>query len=153
MVIEGEKFLLGCIRERNLSNNCFDIIDLKRGRAAWRWLAMNIEESYIVGLIDGEGTINIINYPDGRVRPQVLVFNTNKDVLKIIKEKLQLKAPILTVSRTNDGIKRTKKMYRLQIRAKTDVQKIFEILEKHPPIIKNKEFKTVKELTKSWLTT
>ena len=26
---------------------------------------MELEESYIVGLIDGEGTMNVVRYPDG----------------------------------------------------------------------------------------
>ena len=114
---------------------------------------MKLEESYIVGLIDGEGTISVVRYPDGRIRPQVLIFSTNKTVLELVKMSLNLKAPILTVTRVNDGIRRKKEMYRLQIRAKSDIMNVFGVLDRHPPIIKNKEYKKVLKLTQSWLTT
>lgn len=114
---------------------------------------MKLEEGYIVGPIDGEGTISVVRYPDGRVRPQVLLFNTYKQALELVKTTLKLKAPILKVSRVNDGIARRKEMYRLQIRAKTDVKNIFEVFERHPPIIKKEEYRRVLELTQSWLIT
>lgn len=112
---------------------------------------MQLEESYIVGLIDGEGTISVVRYPDGRVRPQVLVFNSFRRVLELLKETLQLKAPILEASRVDGDIKRKKTTYRLQIRAKDDVKKVFEILERHPPIIKHEDYRRVLDLTQSWL--
>ena len=114
---------------------------------------MELDESYIVGLIDGEGTVNVVRYPDGRVRPQVLVFSTFKNVLELVKDSLKLKAPILKVSRVNDGIKRKKETYRLQIRAKQDIKTIFEVFERHPPIIKKSDHKKVLELTKTCLAT
>ncbi|MBM3303879.1 MAG: hypothetical protein FJY76_02190 [Candidatus Aenigmarchaeota archaeon] len=110
-------------------------------------------ESYIVGLIDGEGTISVVRYPDGRVRPQVLLFNTHIGVLELVKNKLKLSAPILKVSRINDGINRKKEMYRLQIRSKEDIRKMFDVFERCPPIIKHDECTNVLKLTKSWLIT
>jgi len=114
---------------------------------------MKLKEDYIVGFIDGEGTISVTKYPDGRIRPQVLVFNTNKKVLEYIKKSLDINSPILKASRVNDGIQRKKITYRLQIRAKDDVKKVFEMLERHPPIVKGREYNQVKNLTHSWLTT
>ena len=115
---------------------------------------MKVEESYIVGLIDGEGTINLVKYPDGRIRPQVLIFNTHRKILEIIKKQLNLTAPILKTSRVNnDKIKRKRITYRLQIRSKEDIKKIFNIFEKYPPIIKRKDYKKVRKFVISWLTT
>lgn len=112
-----------------------------------------METGYIVGLIDGEGTISLVRYPDGRVRPQVLVFSTTRRILELVKSTLNLKAPILKVSRVNDGITRRKEMYRLQIRAKSDVNRVFAVFKKHPPIIKKDEYTHVLKTTESWLAT
>jgi hypothetical protein len=114
---------------------------------------MELDEGYIVGLIDGEGTVSVVRYPDGRVRPQVLLFNTYRDVLQLVKTRLNLRAPILKVSRVSDGITRKKDMYRLQIRSKDDVRIVFEMFERHPPVIKNEDYKSVLKATESWLTT
>ncbi len=114
---------------------------------------MKLEEAYIVGLIDGEGTISVTKYPDGRLRPQVLVFNTFREILELVKSTLQLNSPILEASRVEGDIKRKKITYRLQIRAKEDVKKVFDVFERHPPIIKNKDYKKVLEIAQSWLTT
>lgn len=110
-----------------------------------------IPEEYIVGLIDGEGTISITRYPDGRERPQVLIFSTCKPILDAIKNQRSLTAPVIKVSRVNDNLDRKKDCYRLQMRSKEDVKKMFSLLKEHPPIIKKEEFEEVYTATKDWV--
>ncbi|MFB6099948.1 MAG: hypothetical protein ABEK16_01625 [Candidatus Nanohalobium sp.] len=110
-----------------------------------------ISDEYIVGLIDGEGTISITRYPDGRERPQVLIFSTCKKVLDQIKSQKSLTAPVMEVSRVGDNLDRKKDCYRLQMRSREDVRKMFDMLKEHPPIIKKKEFVEVYKQTKDWV--
>ena len=110
-----------------------------------------ITDEYIVGLIDGEGTISITRYPDGRERPQVLIFSTCKEVLDLIKEQKSLTGPVMKVSRVHDNLDRNKDCYRLQMRSKADVKKMFNLLKEHPPIIKKEEFEEVCSQTKEWV--
>ncbi|HRZ85450.1 MAG TPA: hypothetical protein P5277_01590 [Candidatus Paceibacterota bacterium] len=81
-------------------------------------LQNSIDFNYIVGFTDGEGTFNVVNYPDGRIRPQFLLFNTNKAILEQIKLTLNLNCPIFEVSRVSDFIFKRKKCYRLQVRSR-----------------------------------
>ena len=110
-----------------------------------------ITDEYIVGLIDGEGTISITRYPDGRERPQILIFSPCKKVLDQIKEQKGLTGPVMKVSRVNDNLDRKKDCYRLQMRSRSDVKKMFDMLKEHPPIIKKDEFEDVYEQTKNWV--
>lgn len=110
-----------------------------------------ISDEYIVGLIDGEGTISITRYPDGRERPQVLIFSTFKKVLDMIKTQRNLTAPLMKVSRVGDNLERKKDCYRLQVRSRDDVRKMFEIMKNTNPIIKRKDFEDVHEKTKDWV--
>jgi hypothetical protein len=110
-----------------------------------------ISDEYIVGLIDGEGTISITRYPDGRERPQVLIFSTCKKVLDEIKSQKSLTAPVMEVSRVGDNLDRKKNCYRLQMRSREDVRKMFEMLKEHPPIIKEEEFEETYEQIKEWV--
>jgi hypothetical protein len=112
---------------------------------------LKLNENYIVGFVDGEGTFNSVKYPDGRVRPQFLVFNTNKGILKAIKSTLRLKAPILEVSRVKDVIRRRKKMYRLQVRSKDDIQKVIKFFNKFPPIVKRLDYMHFKKIYEKWI--
>jgi hypothetical protein len=90
---------------------------------------MKITDEYIVGLIDGEGTISTVKYEEGRVRPQVLIFNTNRKVLETVKKHLSLKAPIIEVKRVADKFNRKKTCYRLQIRSKEDLKRVSKYLK------------------------
>lgn len=110
-----------------------------------------ITDEYIVGLIDGEGTISITRYPDGRERPQVLIFSTFKEVLEKIKKQKSLTGPVMKVSRVGDNLNREKDCYRLQMRSREDIRKMFDLLREHPPIIKRKEFKDVYQETRDWV--
>jgi hypothetical protein len=110
-----------------------------------------LKDEYIVGLIDGEGTISIARYPDGRERPQVLIFSTCKKVLDQIKKQKSLTAPVMEVSRVGDNLDRKKDCYRIQMRSKADIKKIFKLLDEHPPVIKKEEFDEVYEQTKEWV--
>jgi len=112
---------------------------------------MKITDEYIVGLIDGEGTISTVKYEEGRIRPQVLIFNTNRKVLEMVKKHLLIKAPIIEVKRVADKFNRKKICYRLQIRSKQDLNKVFKIFEKQSPIIKEKKYRKIKNMFKSWL--
>ncbi len=47
-----------------------------------------IKSFYIVGFTDGEGTFNLVRYPDGRIRPQFLLFNTNRENQRNIRIRL-----------------------------------------------------------------
>src|SRR3989344_5926396 len=91
---------------------------------------MKLKPWYIVGFVDGEGTFNFVRYPDGRIRPQFLVFNTNKEILEKIKETLNLNCPIFEVVRVLDIIKRRKKCYRLQARSRDYIDKVVDFLIK-----------------------
>lgn len=109
-----------------------------------------INSNYIVGFTDGEGTFNLIRYPDGRIRPQFLLFNTNLEILEEIKKTLGLNCPIFEVVRINDLIKRRKKCYRLQARSKEDIKKLLIFFDKNPPLIKNEEFKIFERAYRDW---
>ncbi|MBS3092521.1 hypothetical protein J4466_03825 [Candidatus Pacearchaeota archaeon] len=89
-----------------------------------------LKPEYIVGFADGEGTFNFVRYPDGRIRPQFLVFNTNREILEKIKETLNLNCPIFEVVRLFDMIKRRKKCYRLQARSREYIDKVVDFLIK-----------------------
>jgi hypothetical protein len=110
-----------------------------------------LDAYYIVGFTDGEGTFNLVKYPNGRIRPQFLLFNTNLEVLEEIKKTLELDCPIFEVVRVNDIIKRRKKCYRLQARSKQDIEKILTFFNKNQPIIKNRDFKIFKECYENWV--
>ena len=112
---------------------------------------MMLEKWYIIGFIDGEGTINLTKYPNNRLRPQLLVFNTNKEILESIKETLNLSAPILRVSRVNDKIRSRKECFRLQVRSKEDIIKIIKLFEEHNPIVKKEEYKKFKKCFEEWM--
>ena len=88
---------------------------------------------HIVGFADGEGTFNLIKYLKGRIRPQSLLFNTNKEVLESVKETLRLNAPIFEVSRVDDLINRNEVCFRLQVRSKDDLKKVIDFFSKYPP--------------------
>ena len=105
---------------------------------------------YIVGFVDGEGTFNLTRYPDGRVRPQFLVFNTNKEILDSIKRTLDLNAPILEVIRVKDLIKRRKRMFRLQVRSKNDITKVAVFFDKNLPIVKKIDYKIFRKQFEKW---
>lgn len=111
---------------------------------------MKLKANYIVGFTDGEGTFNVVRYPDKRVRPQFLLFNTHKGILEAVKETLGLNAPIFEVSRVKDLIKRRKTCYRLQVRSEEDIKKVFSFFEKNPPIIKSADYKKFKLALKKW---
>ncbi|PSG99442.1 MAG: hypothetical protein BRC29_04975 [Nanohaloarchaea archaeon SW_7_43_1] len=110
-----------------------------------------ITDEYLVGLIDGEGTINLTKYPDGRERPQVLIFNTCKKILDEIKRQRSLTAPVMKVSRVGDNLDRKKNCYRIQMRSRSDIRKMFELMKEHKPIIKKQEFEELFESTKNWV--
>ncbi len=112
-----------------------------------------ISLGYIVGFTDGEGTFNMVRYPDGRVRPQFLLFNTNKEILERIKQTLKLDCPIFEVVRVKDVIKRRKKCYRLQARSREDIEKIIRFFNKNTPIIKNEDFELFKIAYENWILT
>jgi hypothetical protein len=112
---------------------------------------MRLEAYYIVGFADGEGTFNLVKYPDGRIRPQFLVFNTNKEILNSIKETLGINAPIFEVFRIKDLIKRRQKCYRLQARSEEDIRKVILFFDKNPPIIKKENYRIFKEAYKDWI--
>jgi hypothetical protein len=112
---------------------------------------MILDDSYIVGFTDGEGTFNLVRYPDGRIRPQFLLFNTNKQIIESIKETLNLKCPIFEVSRVKDLIKRRKKCYRLQARSKEDIYKVADFFDKHRPIVKSNQYVTFKNSYDKWM--
>lgn len=112
---------------------------------------MKLESGYILGFVEGEGTFNLIKYPKGRIRPQFLVFNTNRDILESIKETLGIDSPIFEVSRVKDLIKRRKKMYRLQVRSKEDLIKVVNFFEVNSPIIKMTDYKIFKESFDNWI--
>jgi hypothetical protein len=106
-------------------------------------------DGYVVGFADGEGTFNIVKYPNNRIRPQFLLFNTNKEILQKIKEYLKINSPILEVSRV-DNIFRRKKCYRLQVRAKQDVGKIVLFFDKNKPIVKEKDYENFRKAWIAW---
>ena len=109
-----------------------------------------LEPYYIVGFVDGEGTFNLVRYPGGRVRPQFLVFNTNKEILKSIKLTLGLNSPILEVVRVKDVIKRRKRMFRLQVRAKADITKVANFFDKNLPIVKKADYEVFRKYFEKW---
>jgi hypothetical protein len=114
----------------------------------------NIDEldpAYIVGFVDGEGTFNVVKYPEGRIRPQFLVFNTDRNILEKIKETLQLNCPIFEVTRVNDFIKRRKKCYRLQARSLEDIKKVIAFFNENQPIVKKEDFKLFKNTYGAWI--
>lgn len=111
---------------------------------------MKLNPDYIVGFVDGEGTLNVVRYPDGRIRPQFLVFNTDKRVLELIKNTLDLKAPIFAVTGVDDNIKRKKTCYRLQVRSKEDTKKVRTFFKKHKPIVKKLDFEVFENAFSSW---
>lgn len=98
----------------------------------------NLNSNYIVGFTDGEGTFNLVRYPDGRIRPQFLLFNTDKEILNKIKQTLKLSCPIFEVSRISDVIKRRKKCYRPQARSIKDIEKLIKFFDRHSSVIKKK---------------
>lgn len=110
-----------------------------------------LEPGYIVGFVDGEGTFNVVRYPDGRVRPQFLVFNTDKEILERIKQTLRLDCPIFEVARVNDFINRTKICYRLQARSLKDIKKVLEFFTINKPIVKKEDFKFFKKTYEEWV--
>jgi len=110
-----------------------------------------IAEGYIVGFTDGEGTFNLIRYPNKRVRPQFLLFNTNKEILLLIKEKLELDCPIFEVKRIKDLIKSRKKCYRLQARSRADIEKLIFFFDSNPPIIKAKDYSLFRRSYFDWI--
>lgn len=112
---------------------------------------MKLDKNYIIGFIDGEGTINITKYPDGRIRPQLLVFNTDREILESIKETLELDSPILRVVRVKDVIKRRKPCFRLQVRSKKDIQKVVNLFEEFKPVVKSKEYEKFKKAYDHWV--
>jgi len=112
---------------------------------------MKITPGYIRGFADGEGTFNLIRYPNNRVRPQFLLFNTNKEILESIKEFLGISAPIFEVSRVNDLIKRTKACYRLQVRSREDLKKIVLFFDGNLPLVKSNEYEIFKEAWVNWV--
>lgn len=112
---------------------------------------MGLKSYYIVGFVDGEGTFNLVKYPDGRIRPQFLVFNTNREILERIKETLELNCPIFEVVRVFDLIKKRKKCYRLQVRSKEDIIKVIKFFDKNTPIVKDKDYKIFKTAYTNWV--
>ncbi|MCX6742002.1 MAG: hypothetical protein NTX24_02390 [Candidatus Pacearchaeota archaeon] len=112
---------------------------------------MKLKKDYIVGFVEGEGTFNLVRYPNKRIRPQFLVFNTNKLILESIKETLNLGAPIFEVVRVKDIIKRRKKCYRLQVRSLSDIQKIILFFDKNRPIIKEGDYQIFKKAYEKWI--
>jgi len=99
----------------------------------------------------GEGTFNLVKYPDGRIRPQFLVFNTNKEILEKIKLTLNLNCPIFEVIRVFDIIKRRKKCYRLQARSREDIDKVVIFFDKNLPIIKKEDYKIFRIAYDNWI--
>lgn len=112
---------------------------------------MQLKSDYIVGFADGEGTFNVVRYPDGRVRPQFLLFNTNKGILESVKETLNLNAPIFEVVRVKDLIKKRKKCFRLQVRSRKDIKKVIEFFSMNLPIVKDKDYGLFKEAYENWI--
>ncbi|MBI2542770.1 MAG: LAGLIDADG family homing endonuclease [Candidatus Aenigmarchaeota archaeon] len=111
---------------------------------------LKLEPHYIVGFVDGEGTFNLVKYPKNRIRPQFLVFNTNKEILESIKNTLDLQSPILEVVRMKDLIKRRKRMYRLQVRSKEDIEKVIEFFDKYLPKIKKADYGIFRKYFDLW---
>ena len=109
-----------------------------------------LKPDYIVGFSDGEGTFNLVKYPDGRIRPQFLVFNTNREILEKIKKTLELNCPIFEVVRIFDVIKRRKKCYRLQARSREDIDKVVAFFDKNLPIVKEKEYAIFRAAYDGW---
>jgi len=112
---------------------------------------MILKADYIVGFSDGEGTFNLVRYPGGRIRPQFLLFNTNKEILESVKETLKLNAPIFEVARVKDVIKKRKKCYRLQARSKEDIKKLVCFFKHNVPIIKEKDYQVFKTAYENWI--
>jgi len=112
---------------------------------------IKLTPGYIVGFADGEGTFNLVRYPGGRVRPQFLLFNTDKKILELIKDFLNINSPIFAVSRVSDPIRRKKICYRLQVRSKEDLGKVLLFFNKNPPIIKKKEYAVFKRAWSNWI--
>jgi len=112
---------------------------------------MELESYYITGFVDGEGTFNLVRYPDGRIRPQFLVFNTDKSILEQIKETLKLNCPIFEVMRIKDLIKKGKKCYRLQARSKEDIRKVIQFFDQNLPIVKSKDYEIFKKAYSDWI--
>lgn len=112
---------------------------------------MILKPNYIVGFVDGEGTFNLVRYPEGRVRPQFLLFNTYREILESVKETLDLNAPIFEVSRVNDLIHRNKICFRLQVRSREDLRKVIDFFSKYPPIVKRSDFEKIKGVYLDWI--
>lgn len=112
---------------------------------------MKLKANYIVGFADGEGTFNVVRYPDGRIRPQFLLFNTVKEILESVKETLDLAAPILEVVRIKDVIKSRKKCYRLQVRSEKDIKKTIEFFDKNSLIVKEKDYNKFRQVYEEWI--
>lgn len=110
-----------------------------------------LDDGYIVGFVDGEGTFNLVRYPDGRVRPQFLVFNTNREILEKIKQVLGLDCPIFEVNRVEDFIKSRKKCFRLQARSRKDIEKVLNFFNENKPIVKAKDFEIFKKAFEDWI--
>ncbi|MEK6926337.1 MAG: LAGLIDADG family homing endonuclease [Nanoarchaeota archaeon] len=110
-----------------------------------------LDPGYIVGFTDGEGTFNFVRYPDGRIRPQFLLFNTNKEILEKIKKTLELDCPIFEVKRVKDLIKRRKICYRMQARSLKDIKKIVIFFDKNKPIIKKEDFDKFRNVYENWV--
>ena len=115
------------------------------------WFCMILKPNYIVGFVDGEGTFNLVRYPEGRVRPQFLLFNTYREILESVKETLDLNAPIFEVSRVNDLIHRNKICFRLQVRSREDLRKVIDFFSKYPPIVKRSDFEKIKGVYLDWI--
>lgn len=109
-----------------------------------------LDPGYIVGFVDGEGTFNLVKYPDGRARPQFLVFNTNIEILEKIKRVLGLECPIFEVNRVEDFIRSRKKCFRLQARSRRDIEKVLNFFNKNKPIVKARDFEIFKEAFEDW---
>lgn len=112
---------------------------------------MKITPGYIVGFADGEGTFNLIKYSEKRIRPQFLLFNTNREILEAIKEFLGISAPIFEVSRVNDFIKRTKVCYRLQVRSREDLKKVVLFFDENLPLVKSNDYEIFKKVWDRWV--
>ena len=115
-------------------------------------VAEELDSGYIVGFTDGEGTFNLVKYPDGRIRPQFLLFNTNREILEKIKETLKLNSPIFEVVRVKDDlIQSRKKCYRLQARSKEDIEKVIFFFDKNIPIIKREAYGIFRNAYTNWI--
>ena len=76
---------------------------------------IDLDAGYIVGFADGEGTFNLVKYPDGRIRPQFLLFNTNKQILDYCSDFLKELGVESNLSLRKKSIKDKLKSYRLYI--------------------------------------